>query len=149
MLVGLPQAVLNAASAAELDNSRRTRVENAAGLATIATGRESANPLVAAVAGEVIARAGDPEMGEELPVIQPIDPKSMIEDVLDRARTVAKLLAGRVDEGAAGAYKHWLIEVAEQVVTASSSGGFLGFGGEVVTDSERRFRDELAKVLAD
>ncbi|SCE69814.1 hypothetical protein GA0070607_0502 [Micromonospora coriariae] len=149
LLVGLPQSVLTTASAAESDGTRRTMAENAAGLETIAAGRESASPLVAAVAGEIVTRVGDPEAGEELPVIAPADPRAMIDDVLVRAGEAAALLAVRVDEGAAGAYKHWLVEIAEQVVGAASSGGLLGLGGEPVSDSERRFRDRLAQVLND
>ncbi|MEE6261984.1 hypothetical protein [Plantactinospora sonchi] len=149
LLVGLPQSVLTAASAAESDGGRRTRSENAAGLESIAAGRESASPLVAAVAGELVARVGDPEAGEELPVIEPADPKAMIADVLARAASAAKLLDGRVDEGEAGAYKHWLLSIAEHVVTAASTGGVLGLGGEEITEAERRFRDELSHVLND
>ncbi|MFC0509274.1 hypothetical protein [Micromonospora costi] len=149
LLVGLPQAVLTAASAAESDGTRRTMAENAAGLETIAAGRESASPLVAAVAGEIVSRVGDPEAGEELPVISPTDPKALIDDVLARAAEAAALLAVRVDEGEAGAYRHWLVEIAEQVVGAASSGGVLGLGGDVVSDSERRFRDRLSQVLND
>lgn len=149
LLVGLPQAVLTAASAAEADGTKRTMAENAAGLDAISVGRESASPLVAAVAGEVVQRTGDPEVGEELPVIQPSDPRAMIDDVLSRAKTVSVMLSGKVDEGDAGAYKLWLQEIAEQVVTAAASGGFLGLGGELVSESERRFRDELSHVLND
>ncbi|WBB69775.1 hypothetical protein [Micromonospora sp. WMMD812] len=149
LLVGLPQSVLTAASAAESDGTKRTMTENAAGLETIAAGRESASPLVAAVAGEIVARVGDPEAGEELPAISPTDPTAVIDDVLGRAGEAAALLAARVDEGEAGAYKHWLVEIAEQVVGAASTGGLLGLGGDVVSDSERRFRDRLSQILND
>lgn len=149
LLVGLPQAVLTAASAAESDGTRRTMAENSAGLDAVANGRESASPLVAAVAGELVARVGDPEAGEELPVMLPADPEGLITDVLDRARTASALLTQRVDEGDAGAYRHWLLSIAEQVVSAAASGGLLGIGGDVVSDSERRFRDELSHVLND
>jgi len=149
LLVGLPQSVLTAASAAEHDGTRRTLAENAAGLEAIAEGRESPSPLVAAVAGELVARVGDPETGEELPAIEPPDPAAYAADVLSRAREAAALLAAKAGEGEAGAYKHWLVTIAEQVVTAAPSGGMLGIGGDVVTDSERRFRDELSAVLND
>ena len=149
LLVGLPQSVLTAASAAEHDGTRRTLAENAAGLDAIAEGRESASPLVTAVAAELVSRVGDPESGEELPAISPPDPAAYAQDVLSRARSAAQLLSTKVSEGEAGAYKHWLVTIAEQVVTAAPSGGVLGIGGEVVTDSEREFRDELAAVLND
>ena len=74
LLVGLPQSVLTAASAAEHDGTRRTLAENAAGLEAISEGRESASPLVTAVAAELVSRVGDPESGEELPAIEPADP---------------------------------------------------------------------------
>nr|WP_205808290.1 hypothetical protein [Micromonospora sp. HNM0581] len=149
MLVGLPQSVLTAASAAESDGTRATMAEGAAGLETISGGRESASPLVAAVAGEIVTRVGDPEAGEEMPVIEPPDPRGYAEDVLGRAKEASALLAAKVDEGEAGAYRHWLVEIAEQVVGAASSGGVLGLGGTEVSPSERRFRDRLSQVLND
>lgn len=149
LLVGLPQAVITAASAAESDGTKRTMAESSAGLTAISAGRESASPLVAAVAGEVVSRVGDPETGAELPVITPTEPQVAIDDVLARAGQATTLLAAKVGEGQAGAYKHWLVEIAEQVVTAASSGGILGLGGDVVSDSERRFRDRLSEVLND
>ena len=149
LLVGLPQAVLTAASAAESDGARRTKAEGAAGLDAVSAGRESGNGLVAAVANELVSRVGDPDAGEELPVIVPADPAKLIDDVLDRAEQAATLLAKRVDPGEAGAYKHWLVSIAEQVVTAAPTGGVLGLGGEQVTEAERRFRDRLATALDD
>jgi hypothetical protein len=149
LVAGLPQSVLTAASAAETDGGRKTRAETAAGLDTIAEGRESPSPLVAAVANELISRVGDPERGEELPVVAPPDPKAYATDVLGRAAEAAALVSTRVSEGDAGAYKHWLVEIAEDVVTASSTGGVFGLGGDVVTEAERRFHDELAHVLKD
>ncbi|GGM45307.1 hypothetical protein GCM10011608_32590 [Micromonospora sonchi] len=149
LLVGLPQSVLTAASAAESDGTRATMAEGAAGLESISAGRESASPLVAAVAGEIVTRVGDPEAGEELPVIAPEDPRAYAEDVLARAKEATTLLAARVGEGEAGAYRHWLVEIAEQVVGAASSGGLLGLGASTVSPSERRFRDRLAQILHD
>jgi hypothetical protein len=149
LVTGLPQAVLNAASAAEADGARRTRAESAAGLDAIGQGRESPSPLVSAVAAELVDRVGDPEQGAELPPVEPPDPAAYASDVLARAAEVATLLGGRVSEGDAGAYRHWLVEIADEVVGAAPSGGVLGIGGDRVTETERRFRDELARVLAD
>lgn len=153
LLVGLPQAVLTAASAVEHDGTRRTMAETAAGLEAIALGRESPSPLVNAVANEVVSRVGDPEEGEELPPIEPSDPQAAAKDTVERARAAARLLArvvneGRVvDEGGAGAYKHWLVGIADEVVAAAPTGA--GIGRDLVSPSERRFRDELAQVLND
>jgi len=143
LIVGLPQSVLAAASAAESDGARRTMAENAAGLDAIAAGRESGVALVEAVAQEIVARIGDPEEGEELPSLPP----TAAPEVLERARDAARLLAARVDEGEAGAYKHWLVGIAEQVGTAAPIAGVPG--DEVLREHEREFRDELRDVLQD
>jgi hypothetical protein len=149
LLVGLPQAVLTAASAATPDSARKTRAEGEAGLTQIADARVSASPLVAAVAAAVVDVAGDPELGEDPPVIEPRDPIGYARDVLDRAGEASALLARKASPSDAETYKHWLVEIADTVVGAASTGGLLGIGGETVTDPERAFRDQLAKILAD
>jgi len=149
LLVGLPQAVLTAASAATSDGSRKTRAESAAGITEISDARASASPLVAAVASAALEVAGDPELGEEPPVLEPGDPIGYAQDVLGRAAEAAALLAAKAEQSDAETYKHWLVEIADIVVGAASSGGVLGLGGESVTDAERSFRDQLAKALAD
>ncbi len=147
LLVGLPQAVLTAASAATADSARKTRAESAAGQEKISDARASASPLVVAVAGAALEQAGDPERGEEPPVIEPGDPIGYAQDVLDRAAQAGVLLAAKATPQDAETYKHWLVEIADSVVGAASTGGVLGIGGEAVTDDERAFRDRLGKVL--
>ncbi|HEX5540088.1 MAG TPA: hypothetical protein VFX60_00765 [Micromonospora sp.] len=147
LLVGLPQAVVTAASAAERDGTHRTRAEAAAALDAIATGYDAASPLVAAVAEELVVRVGDPDLGEELSLIEPVDPPEMIADVLDRARIVAILLGNTVEDEETEAYRRWLVTIAEQVVGAALSGGTFGIGGELVSTAERHFCVELARAL--
>ncbi len=149
LLVGLPQSVLTAASAATPDSTRKTRAESAAGLDVISDARASASRLTSAVAAAIVSRVGDPDLGEEPPVIEPSDPAGYAQDVLGRAAEANALLAAKADQADAETYKHWLVEIAESVVGAASSGGVLGIGGDTVTDSERAFRDSLAKALAD
>jgi len=151
LLVGLPQAVLLAASAAEADGARRTAAENAAGMAAIADARDSATGLVQAIATEIVTRLGEPDGEEEagLPIFAPADPVAVASDALDRAKAAAQLLAERGDEAEAAAYKHWLVTIADEVVTAASSGGVLGIGGTTVSAAERSFLDDLARVLND
>ncbi|MFI5937207.1 hypothetical protein [Actinoplanes sp. NPDC051494] len=149
LLVGLPQSVLTAASVATHDSARKTRQETAAGLDEISDARGSASPLVTAVASAVLAATGDPDLGEELPAIEPADPVGYGEDVVTRAAEAAALLAAKASPADAETYKHWLVEIADSVVGAASTGGLLGLGGDQITDSERNFRDKLAKVLTD
>jgi hypothetical protein len=143
LLVGYPQSVLTAASAASPDSTRKTRAEGAAGLDVIADARASASPLVAAVATEIAQRVADPDLGEEAPVIEPGDPGGYALDVLSRVGEVNAVLAAKAQPADAETYKHWLVEIAESVVGAVSTGGV------AVTDNERAFRDDLAKALSD
>jgi hypothetical protein len=149
LLVGLPQSVMTAASAAERDSGRRTHTEGEAGLEAISDGRDSGNPLVEAIATEVIDRlGGDPDLGEEPEVVPvPADPSGAIADCLSRAGQARALLASAVDEGDAGAYRHWLVTIAERVVEAAAS-GVLGFG-EQVSESEQDFVRNLTVALND
>lgn len=149
LLVGLPQSVLTAASAATPDGARKTRAESEAGLGVIAEGRAAASPLVAAVAKEIISEVGDPDLGEEAPVIEPGDPIAYVQDVLERAAEANALLVAKAEQADAETYKHWLVDIAESVVGAASTGGVLGIGGETVTETEREFRDDLAAALSD
>ncbi|GLW34772.1 hypothetical protein [Actinoplanes regularis] len=148
LLVGLPHAVLTAASAATQDSARKTRAESAAGLNRISDARASASTLVTAVATAAVAEAGDPELGEEPPVIEPADPAAYLRDVLDRAAETAGLLSAKASVADAETYRHWLLEITDAVVGAASTGGILGLGGETVTEDERSFRDHLASALA-
>ncbi|GIM90209.1 hypothetical protein [Paractinoplanes toevensis] len=149
LLVGLPQSVLTAASVATPDSARKTRHESEAGIDVISDARASASTLVAAVAAQLLSEVGDPELGEEAPVIEPSDPIGYAEDVLGRAAEANALLTAKAEQADAETYKHWLVEIAESVVGAASTGGVLGLGGENVTDDERAFRDDLAKALSD
>ena len=151
LLVGLPQSVMSAASAVEKNSARQTLAEGEAGLDAVSDGRQSGNPLVAAIAQEIVFRVGgDPELGEEPPVvIVPSDASTYVAETLSRARQARDLLAEKVDEGDGGSYRHWLVTIAEEVVGATSSGSVLGFGGEQVSEAEGTFVHRLGEALND
>ena len=68
--------------------------------------------------------------------------------MLGRAAEANALLSVKAQPADAETYKHWLVEIAESVVGAASTGGMLGIGSETVTENERDFRDGLAQALA-
>jgi hypothetical protein len=149
LLVGLPQAVMMAAIFAESDSTNRTADESGAGLDAIAAGRDSGSTLVRDVSLELVSRIGDPETGELPPVLDVGSREVDLADVLKRAGAATELLAAKAGPGEAAAYRHWLVGIADQVVNAAKSGGFLGIGGSWVSESERKFVDELSVVLND
>src|SRR5215218_3785866 len=54
---------------------------------------------------------------------------------------------GRGDQDEVEEFKLWLRGIAADIVTSSSSGGFLGIGGTPVTDAEESFLDRLTQAL--
>ncbi len=149
LLVGLPQSVMLAAVNASNDSANRTADETSAGLDAIAAGRDSGSTLVRDVALELVHQLGDPETGELPPTLDIGSREVDLGDVLTRARAATDVLAAKAGPGEAAAYRHWLVGIADQVVNAAKSGGFLGIGGSWVTESERRFVDELSTTLND
>jgi hypothetical protein len=149
LLVGLPESVMMAAIFAENDSVNRTADESGAGLDAIAAGRDSGSALVRDVALELVTRLGDPETGDLPPVLEIGSRTVDMNDVLGRARAATDVLAAKAGPGEAAAYRHWLVGIADQVVNAAKSGGFLGIGGSWVSESERHFVEELSTVLND
>jgi len=149
LLVGLPQSVMMAAMVAENDSGNRTADESGAGLDAIAAGQDSGSTLVRDVAVELVSRIGDPDTGDLPPVLDVGTREVDLGEVLDRARTASDLLTAKAGPGEAAAYRHWLVGIADRVVNAAKSGGFLGIGGSWVSESEQKFVDELSTVLND
>jgi hypothetical protein len=149
LLVGLPESVMMAAIFAESDTVNRTADESGAGLDAISAGRDSGSTLVRDVALELVTRLGDPETGDLPPVLEIGSRQVDVKDVLTRARAATDVLAAKAGPGEAAAYRHWLVGIADQVVNAAKSGGFLGIGGSWVSESERHFVEELSTVLND
>jgi hypothetical protein len=68
----------------------------------------------------------------------------LLPDTLQRARQASEILAQRASAQDAAAYKLWLLETAAAVCAAARTGGFLGFGGERISEKEQEFLDGLA-----
>lgn len=71
----------------------------------------------------------------------------LLPDTIERARQVSEILVERVGPEDADAYKLWLLETAAAVCAAARTGGFLGFGGERISEKEQVFLDELAEAF--
>lgn len=67
--------------------------------------------------------------------------------MLDNARKAVALVKEKQSEQESQEYQQWCINVAKKVAEAASEGGFMGFGGEQVSDGERALMAELQKVF--
>lgn len=73
-------------------------------------------------------------------------PEGLVLRSLALAREAAAPLS-RVPEEVASEFKFWIRNIAADIVTASSTGGFLGIGGQVVTEAEEAYLDRLTTAL--
>ncbi len=67
--------------------------------------------------------------------------------MLDNSRKAIALVTEKQGEKEAAEYQAWCITVAKKVAEAASEGGFMGFGGEQVSDGEKALMSELQKVF--
>ena len=136
-----------AVTAAEPSGLWGTLKEGFASASGLAGGRASETQLIKEIVaalgtseGRTIARDG---IKERLTGVQAADAVSTsIAAVAD----VGKLLDAKAGADAAP-FKAWLYSNAERVAEASSEGGFLGFGGEKVSEKERSTLAQLSSAL--
>ena len=67
--------------------------------------------------------------------------------VLTRIKEAANLVSRKATPEEAKAYKQMIMGVAEKAATASKEGGFLGFGGVLVSNAEQSFLNEVKGAL--
>ena len=69
------------------------------------------------------------------------------EHAIGELKAIATLVETKVpSEGAA--FKTWLLEMAQGIAEASKEGGFLGFGGKVISEDEKEALDDLHAALS-
>lgn len=105
--------------------------------------KASSNSLVGSVANEIRANAMDESVGAK----ETIAASEIKGRTLEICRQLVPILQAKTDNDEAESYKRWLLAVAQQVAEASKEGGFMGFGGALVSDSERATLDEITMAL--
>ena len=75
--------------------------------------------------------------------------EDMKEHALAQARSVRELLATKADAVEAAEYKEWVIGIADSVANAAKEGGFLGIGGERVSEGEEETLAAIKDALQD
>ncbi len=100
--------------------------------------------LISAVVNEITTREG---IERAKPTeIQGKSPDQARGYALDQLKQVAALLHQKAP-GDATAFTQWLQEVAQRVASASKEGGFLGFGGTLVSEQEQAALRDTAAAL--
>jgi hypothetical protein len=116
---------------------------------TMATLRSATNPesdeeLLTAVAGEIEALTQQKKspLGGYRPTAEGAH---WGDQVLEELRAVCSLVAARATPEEASAFGRWLVTSAQAAADAAKDGGFLGFGGQQVSEREEAM---LAQVRA-
>lgn len=96
-------------------------------------------------------QAGQAALEAHLPELKATDFEAAKQKIpalaLDRARAALAALRAK-SPGDVGAYQSFSKQLAERVAQAAKEGGFLGIGGERVSESEKKMLASLDEALA-
>jgi hypothetical protein len=76
-----------------------------------------------------------------------MQPGEICDDVVKKCQQVTELLAAKSTAHEARQYRQWALSIGEKVAHAAKEGGFLGIGGERVSQEERNVLDAVATAL--
>ncbi|HKR02173.1 MAG TPA: hypothetical protein VJT09_15965 [Pyrinomonadaceae bacterium] len=99
--------------------------------------------LVSAVVSEIVANADDDQRGQT----EKVSNAEVKGRALENCRAVAGLLREKAPAEDADEYKKWIVRVAHRVASAAKEGGFLGFGGTQISDSEVEIINEIGAAI--
>ena len=105
----------------------------------------SGNELIDAVAADIREKVEKRERLES-PLKTGNDLNQMKAQCLQTTREVAALLSQKAPADAQ-AYKQWVYQAAQNSANAAKEGGFLGIGGERVSEAETTALNEIAAAL--
>jgi hypothetical protein len=108
----------------------------------------SADELIKAVTEDLLTQEGRTNAREGVRAVAAGGAPATIKDkALAELKQTAMILDTKAPADAV-VFKAWLGHIAQSVAEAGSEGGFLGFGGVPVSDTEKATLAELNKVLA-
>ena len=75
------------------------------------------------------------------------DRRNQREEILDELRAVNALLLEKADPNDVAEFREWLRAAAQRAALAAKEGGFLGIGGELVSEREQQMLDTLGEIF--
>lgn len=146
ILTELPIRVLAAAMRAEETSEFGLLMQQATGLTELSSrANEYASSVLVQQVFEHYKSQGDGEAQTLQLSEQWIE--RLLPDTIERARQATEILNAKTDSDNAVAYKLWLLETAAAVCASARTGGFLGFGGERISEKEQEFLDSLSDAF--
>ena len=141
-----PLVVAMAISIADPGGPIETLKESSAALKTVAEAARDGGygEFVQAVAQDAAAKTQRREspLGDFRP-----DRRNARQDVLGELRAVNALLVEKVTEEELAEFREWLRTTAQEAALAANEGGFLGFGGERVSEREQQMLETVGRIF--
>jgi hypothetical protein len=141
-----PLVCAMAISLADPGGPIETLKESSAALKTVVEAAQEGGrgELVQAVARDVAEKARRRE--SPLAGFRP-DRRNAREAVLAELRAVNALLLEKATPGEVAQFREWLKAASQRAALAAKEGGFLGIGGELVSEREQQMLDTLAEIF--
>jgi len=144
-----PQLVALATAAAGNSGLFGSLSEGMATASSIAEAVRGDQPLLREVFDKDEMRAAQEQIRG---MLKSVTDKSSLNSVLqgaaaDAVRTALAALAAKGTKSDSDAFQSFLSGAADRVANASKEGGFLGFGGERISEGEREFIARLKSML--
>ena len=144
-----PMLVCTAISAADPSGLWGLMKEASAGAFAVVHAKQDANasPLAKALADDFTNSDSRTTIASK---VQALFEDAKATEVKDRAlgelRAIASILDTKVPQDAQ-AFKSWLQAIAQKAAETAKEGGFLGFGGVAVSDTEKATLAEISSAL--
>jgi len=141
-----PLVVAMAISVADPGGPLETFKESSAALKTLAEAARDGNhgEFVQSVAQDVAAKAQRRQspLGDFRP-----DRADARREILAELRAVNALLHEKVTPDELAEFREWLRTAAQRAALAATEGGFLGFGGERVSEREQQMLETIGRIF--
>ena len=106
-----------------------------------------AKDLVADIAADYEQMTEEKESFAQDQIPKSADQETAKRYILDKVREGVAIIAERAESMEVLAFKQWLVAVATAVAEAAKEGGFLGIGGQFVSQREESALEEISNTL--
>ena len=147
VVTAAPQTVATAVMMAGFSGLGGTAKEAFALAGSLAQGANSSSPLIREISTREETLAAQNALRTKTSSLDPNQFKQQLNTLaVDESKRSVEIIEKRA-ASEVEPYKQWLMEIAERIANAAKEGGFLGFGGERVSEGERQTLSLLSEAL--
>lgn len=121
--------------------------EAAVAAGAVFEGTTHANELIRLISSKDEMKASQERVRAAMGDFGNQDPTDWVrQQTISTVQRAMTILRGKSPE-TVGVYKDWIMTIADKVANAAKEGGFLGFGGERVSEKEREAIEQLRMAI--